>query len=173
MRLALSYYMFLSSIFLFSLFHLSTESSSSIHPLCHNDERSALLQFKESFIANPSCFIPYAYPYRVASWTLQGENSSCCLWDGVDCDEGSGHVIGLNLSSSCLYGSINSSSSLFRLVHLQVLDLSYNHFNYSHIPSTIGNLSMLTSQPLLFLLCWSNSIRNFTTQQVVFPRFVL
>ena len=150
MRLALSYYMFLSSIFLFSLFHLSTESSSSIHPLCHNDERSALLQFKESFIANPSCFIPYAYPYRVASWTLQGENSSCCLWDGVDCDEGSGHVIGLNLSSSCLYGSINSSSSLFRLVHLQVLDLSYNHFNYSHIPSTIGNLSMLTHLNLFY-----------------------
>ena len=150
MRLALSYYMFLRSIFLFSLFHLSTESSSSIHPLCHNDERSALLQFKESFIANPSCFIPYAYPYRVASWTLQGENSSCCSWDGVDCDEGSGHVIGLNLSSSCLYGSINSSSSLFRLVHLQVLDLSYNHFNYSHIPSTIGNLSMLTHLNLFY-----------------------
>ncbi|XP_023879588.1 receptor-like protein 6 [Quercus suber] len=144
MRLALSY-MFLSSIFLFSLFHLSTESSSSIRPLCHNDERSALLQFKESFIANHStCFVPYAYPYRVASWTLRGENSSCCSWDGVDCDEGSGHVIGLNLSNSCLYGSINSSSSLFHLVHLQVLDLSYNHFNYSHIPSTIGNLSMLT-----------------------------
>ena len=35
---------------------------------------------------------------------------------------------------------------MFHLVLLRVLDLSYkyNHFNYSQIPSTIGNLSMLT-----------------------------
>ncbi|XP_075650084.1 uncharacterized protein LOC142620629 [Castanea sativa] len=81
---------------------------------------------------------------------MRGENNSCCSWEGVDCNEGSGHVIGLNLSNSCLYGSINSSSSLFRLVHLQVLDLNYNRFNYSHIPSTIGNLSMLTHLNLFY-----------------------
>ncbi|KAM3683453.1 hypothetical protein ACJW31_12G148600 [Castanea mollissima] len=78
---------------------------------------------------------------RVASWTL--ENSSCCSWDGVYCDKKSGHVIGLELIDSCLYGSINSSSSLFQLVHLQLLDLSYNNFNFSQIPSSIGNLSKL------------------------------
>ena len=53
------------------------------------------------------------------------------------------HRIGLELSSC----SIDSSSSLSHLVFLRrVLDLSYkyNHFNYSQIPSTIGNLSMLT-----------------------------
>ncbi|KAM3683452.1 hypothetical protein ACJW31_12G148500 [Castanea mollissima] len=114
-----------------------------MHPLCHADERSALLQFKESFIINNSTcrFFYDDYLPPVASWTL--ENSSCCSWDGVDCDKKSGHVIGLKLINSCLYGSINSSSSLFQLVHLQLLDLSYNNFNFSQIPSSIGNLSKL------------------------------
>ena len=53
-------------------------------------------------------------------------------------------MIGLDLSSSCLYGSINSNTSLFRLVHLQRLNLAHNHFNYSQIPSQVGNLSRLT-----------------------------
>ncbi|KAL4596717.1 hypothetical protein ACB092_12G183200, partial [Castanea dentata] len=113
-----------------------------MHPLCHAAERSALLQFKEGFIINNStCRFVRHYLPPVASWTL--ENSSCCSWDGVYCDKKSGHVIGLELINSCLYGSINSSSSLFQLVHLQLLDLSYNNFNFSQIPSSIGNLSKL------------------------------
>ncbi|KAL7250031.1 hypothetical protein ACSBR1_012098 [Camellia fascicularis] len=56
-----------------------------------------------------------------------------------------GHVIGLDLSNSFLHGSINSSSSLFSLVHLQRLNLAYNDFDYSCIPSEIGHLSRLTS----------------------------
>ncbi|KAL4596675.1 hypothetical protein ACB092_12G180300 [Castanea dentata] len=87
---------------------------------CHYDESSALLQFKESFIIN-----------------------NYCSWAGIECDHDSGHVIGLDLSTSCLYGSIKSSSSLFRLVHLRMLNLADNHFNYSLIPSRIGNLSSL------------------------------
>uniref|UniRef100_A0A2N9GL09 Leucine-rich repeat-containing N-terminal plant-type domain-containing protein n=1 Tax=Fagus sylvatica TaxID=28930 RepID=A0A2N9GL09_FAGSY len=116
-----------------------------MQPLCHHDEKLALLQFKESFIINKSASLddPFAYP-KVKSWTLEGENNDCCSWDGVDCDEDTGHVIGLDLSSSCLYGSINSNSSLFRLVHLQSLNLAHNHFKYSQIPSQIGNLSRLT-----------------------------
>ncbi|XP_075650111.1 receptor-like protein 6 [Castanea sativa] len=113
-----------------------------MHPLCHAAERSALLQFKESFIINNStCRFVRHYLPPVASWTL--ENSSCCSWDGVYCDKKSGHVIGLELINNCLYGSINSSSSLFQLVHLQLLDLSYNNFNFSQIPSSIGSLSKL------------------------------
>jgi hypothetical protein len=99
---------------------LITHSSPSMQPLCNDDESSALLQFKESFIINKSASSddPFAYP-KLKSWTLEGESSDCCSWDGVSCDEDTGHVIGLDLSSSCLYGSINSNSSLFRLVHLQ------------------------------------------------------
>nr|XP_023880648.1 receptor-like protein 9DC1 [Quercus suber] len=140
MRLALiSCFMFLSS-----LFH-PAYSSSSIRPLCRIDESSALLQFKESFIVNSSnCAGPDYYP-KVASWMLEGENSSCCLWDGVDCDDDTGHVIGLNLSSSCLYGSINSSSSLFRLMnlrHLKYLSVGQTGFS-GEIPASIGNLDSL------------------------------
>ncbi|XP_062112456.1 receptor-like protein 6 [Humulus lupulus] len=55
-----------------------------------------------------------------------------------------GHVIGLDLGSSFLYGSIDSNSTLFNLHHLQRLNLWDNHFNYSQIPIAIKRLSMLT-----------------------------
>ncbi|KAM4133838.1 hypothetical protein ACJW30_01G362100 [Castanea mollissima] len=118
-----------------------------MQPLCHGHERSYLLQFKESFVIinndKSISFDPWAYP-KVASWKLEGNSSDCCSWDGVECDEFTGHVIGLDLHSSYLYGSINSSNSHFNLVHLQRLNLADNHFNHSQIPSTISNLSKLT-----------------------------
>ncbi|XP_022744340.1 receptor-like protein 12 isoform X3 [Durio zibethinus] len=131
-------------LFLLTLFQFTAFSFSSVQPvLCHDDERLALMQFKESFIihehASPAS--SYAYP-KVDDWTFQGVD--CCSWDGVECDQITGQVIGLDLSSSLLYGSINSSSSLFHLVHLQKLNLAHNDFNYSVIPSALGNLSMLT-----------------------------
>nr|XP_023886208.1 receptor-like protein Cf-9 [Quercus suber] len=131
-----------------SMFHLiAIHSFSSVQPLCHGHERSYLLQFKESFVIinndKSISFDPRAYP-KVASWTLEGNSSDCCTWDGVECDEFTGHVIGLDLHSSYLYGSINSSCNLFNLVHLQRLNLADNHFNHSQIPSTVSNLSKVT-----------------------------
>ena len=38
----------------------------------------------------------------------------------------------------------STPTALFRLVHLRSLNLAYNHFNYSQIPSQLGNLSRLT-----------------------------
>ena len=134
-------FMFKPMFFLFFLSHLILTHSS---PLCHDDERLALLQFKESFIIKGSdSSDPLACP-KLSFWTLEGQNSDCCSWDGVICDEDTGHVIELDLSSSCLFGSINSNNSLFRLVHLQRLNLAYNNFNYSQIPSQVGNFSRLT-----------------------------
>jgi Leucine-rich repeat (LRR) protein len=52
-------------------------------------------------------------------------------------------VIGLDFNSSCLYGSINSNNSLFRLLQLQRLNLADNRFNDSQIPLEVGNLSRL------------------------------
>nr|XP_011467294.1 PREDICTED: receptor-like protein 12 [Fragaria vesca subsp. vesca] len=116
--------------------------------LCHDDERSALLQFKASFTIDKSASQdPFAFP-KVSSWgRLAGDTqrNNCCSWDGVECNDNSGHVIGLDLASSYLHGSINSNSSLFQLVHLQSLDLSDNNFSFSQIPSRLGHaLTSLT-----------------------------
>ncbi|KAJ8443474.1 hypothetical protein Cgig2_016957 [Carnegiea gigantea] len=112
---------------------------------CHDHERSALLQFKHSFIIDCSTsFSLAAYP-KVNSWGVHRHNADCCSWDGVYCNEETLHVIGLDLSSSCLYGSFPSNITLFNLTHLRHLSLSDNHFNLSEIPSEIGQFSKLVS----------------------------
>lgn len=120
--------------------------ANAMQPSCHDDERSALLQFKQSFIIDELASDPHAAYPKVLHWRSQegDQGSNCCLWDGVECDEKTGRVIGLDLSSSCLHGPISSSSSLFRLVHLQRLNLADNHFNFSRIPAAIGRFSAIT-----------------------------
>ncbi|KAG5253444.1 V-type proton ATPase [Salix suchowensis] len=132
------------SLLLLLFIHLrACHSSPSIHPLCHDEESHALMQFKQSLVIDESASSdPSAYP-KVASWKVDGESRDCCSWDGVECDRDSGHVIGLDLSSSCLFGFIDSNSSLFHLVHLRRLNLADNDFNNSKIPSEIRNLSRL------------------------------
>ena len=149
-------FMFMRFLLLLSSFYLMVVNSSSFmqQPLCHDNESSALLQFKQSFLIDwHASGDPSAYP-EVAMWKShgegEGEGSDCCSWDGVECDRETGHVIGLHLASSCLYGSINSSNTLFSLVHLRRLDLSDNHFNYSEIPFGVGQLSRLRSLDLSY-----------------------
>ncbi|XP_061999175.1 receptor-like protein 49 [Rosa rugosa] len=123
------------------LFHLVVADSLQSYntPTCHDDEIYALLQFKQSFVIRKFASVKGAYP-KISSWK---SNSSCCSWDGVECDEKTGHVIGLDLSSSCLYGFFNSNNTLFSLVHLQRLNLADNHFNLSQIPTSIRNFPRL------------------------------
>ncbi|GLT39434.1 hypothetical protein SLA2020_136240 [Shorea laevis] len=111
--------------------------------LCWREEHLALLQFKESFVIDKHASLddPSAYP-KVNLWKSQGMD--CCFWEGIWCDQHTGHVIGLNLSSSCLLGSITFNSSLFHLFHLQHLNLAFNDFNYSKIPAAFANLTSLT-----------------------------
>jgi len=65
---------------------------SSLQPLFHEDDRSASLQFKDSFIIinKFASGDPFAYP-KDASWIT----SDCCSWDGIECSKDTGHVIGL------------------------------------------------------------------------------
>ncbi|OMO57883.1 hypothetical protein COLO4_35013 [Corchorus olitorius] len=125
------------------LCQLLTFSFPFAHPLCHGDEQLALLQFKESFIVdtNASSDADHLCVYpKTDEWNGIVD---CCSWQGIECDRETGHVIGLNLSKSCLHGSIYSSSSLFRLVHLEKLNLAFNNFSYSKIPSALGSLPRL------------------------------
>ncbi|XP_059663928.1 receptor-like protein 7 [Cornus florida] len=153
--LSLSRVIFLLATFFHFIAINST--SSSVQPFCHDKESSALMQFKQSFsIKKSASGDPSAYP-KVASWKQpegEGSNSSsssdCCSWDGITCHGDTGHVIGLDLSNSRLYGSINSSSSLFHLVHLRRLNLADNDFNHSQIPPAVGLLSRLTHLNLSF-----------------------
>ncbi|XP_038708566.1 receptor-like protein 6 [Tripterygium wilfordii] len=117
---------------------------TSTPPPCHRDESFALLQFSQSFVLDRSASFDLSAHPKVISWNQHGGNGDCCLWDGVECDENTGHVIYLDLSSSWLYGSISSNSSLFNLVHLQRLNLADNDFNHSQIPSEFRYLSQLT-----------------------------
>ncbi|CAH2068785.1 unnamed protein product [Thlaspi arvense] len=96
----------------------------------------------------------------------KGRAGNCCSWHGIKCDEITGHVIGLDISSSFIYGSINSNSSLFRLVHLQRLNLAGNNFNYSEVPSAIGSLSWLTHLDLSHSKFLGNSQEAFSYYQI-------
>ncbi|MFS8014071.1 putative leucine-rich repeat-containing, plant-type, leucine-rich repeat domain superfamily [Helianthus anomalus] len=121
----------------------SASMATDFSSLSHADECSLLLQFKESMSIRKSAFDDSrAYP-KVASWNLNGSGGAgnCCLWDGVECRFG--HVIGLDLSSSFLYGPIDSNNSLFNLIHLRTLNLADNNFRSSQIPFGIGRLSQL------------------------------
>ncbi|KAK8981329.1 hypothetical protein V6N11_060002 [Hibiscus sabdariffa] len=128
-----------------------TQCVTSVRQPCLDSERSALLQLKERFILKRSASsYTSAYP-KVDSWKLDGPaGGDCCSWDGVECNGNTGRVIGLDLSSSFLYGSIDYNSSLFRLHHLRRLNLSDNDFNGSEIPSAIGRLSRLSHLDLSF-----------------------
>nr|KYP60248.1 putative LRR receptor-like serine/threonine-protein kinase At4g08850 family [Cajanus cajan] len=107
---------------------------------CHEHENSALLQFKERFVITKSAsYDPFSYA-KISSWNA---STDCCSWDGIQCDDHTAHVISIDLRSSHIFGTIDANSTLFHLKHLQTLDLSHNHFNYSQIPSRIGELSQL------------------------------
>ncbi|KAB2595013.1 receptor-like protein 12 [Pyrus ussuriensis x Pyrus communis] len=132
------------------LLHLVVVSSSvsSLQQSCHDEERSALLQFKESFIINRSAsYSDDAYP-KILQWKLaEGRNVSCCAWDGIVCDERTGHVIGLDLSSSCLYLGNNSFSGFLPEIYtntssLTVIDVSHNQLR-GQLPRSLGNCTTL------------------------------
>ncbi|KAL4322542.1 hypothetical protein AHAS_Ahas14G0220900 [Arachis hypogaea] len=130
--------LFSSSLFT-NCFTLNDLTTTHQHE-CHQHESNALLSFKQSFfISKSASYNPFSYP-KTLTWI---PTTDCCSWDGIECDELTGHVISIDLSSSLLYGSMDPNSTLFSLVHLQSLDLSDNDFNHSQIPAWIGDLSQL------------------------------
>ncbi|XP_014502960.1 receptor-like protein 12 [Vigna radiata var. radiata] len=136
-----------SSLIIFLSFLLHFPSYNCL--LCNPDDKSALLQFKNSFfVLNSSLHFHFYYDpcssfsSRIESWK---NTTDCCGWDGITCDSKSGHVIGLNLCCSDLRGELlGLNSPIFKLRHLQQLSLTYNDFFGSSIHSSIGNFVNLT-----------------------------
>ncbi|XP_059428704.1 receptor like protein 26-like [Corylus avellana] len=69
------------------------------------------------------------------------QSADCCLWEGVNCAEG--RVIGLDLTNESISGGLDNLSSLFNLSYLQSLNLAFNNFNGSQIPSEFDKLANL------------------------------
>ncbi|KAI8570894.1 hypothetical protein RHMOL_Rhmol01G0074400 [Rhododendron molle] len=180
--------------FLFLFFQYQSASSSplssspSSNHSCSLNERSSLLQFKQMFTidSNASYWCDdHDYP-KTLSWN-ETADSDCCSWDGVTCDVSTGHVTGLDLSCSQLYGTIHPNTTLFQLSHLQHLNLAFNNFNYSSfppsfsrftslfhlnlsfsylsgsIPSEIAHLSKLVSLDLSYFYAGRFELHNFKT----------
>ncbi|KAJ4907229.1 receptor like protein 26 [Raphanus sativus] len=98
--------------------------------VCRPDQIQALMQFKNEFESN-------------------GCNRSDYL-NGVSCDNATGAVTKLQLPSGCFTGILRPNSSLFGLNHLRYLNLSYNNFASSSLPSEFSNLNRLEVLSLSF-----------------------
>ncbi|KAE8723556.1 Receptor like protein 33 [Hibiscus syriacus] len=121
--------------------------SSSAPQLCSQHDAAALFHFKSSFSLYGvlsdylACELAGSKYYpRTISWK---EGADCCSWDGVACDPLNGHVISLDLTCSWLRGSIPSNSTLFLLRHLRKLNLAFNDFGDSDMPSEFDRLAGL------------------------------
>ncbi|CAH8339556.1 unnamed protein product [Eruca vesicaria subsp. sativa] len=119
-------------IFYLSYSILVCVSSRATHQ-CRQDQRDALLEFKSEF---------HLSGMAANEKTRWMNNTDCCSWNGISCDPKTGNVVELNLLGSYLNGPLRSSSGLFRLEHLQSLDLSTNDLS-GILPDSIGNLRNL------------------------------
>ena len=109
-------------------------ASSSMLPLCHDDERSALLQFKESLIINETYT---SYPWinqpcrpKTESWKPEEVNIDCCTW----------------MASSATKTRVMSSSLTSSVAASRVLSTLVAAFSSSSILSGL-TLLLITSVP--------------------------
>ncbi|GLT26009.1 hypothetical protein SLA2020_011010 [Shorea laevis] len=119
----------------------SQSSPDSSPHLCRSEERSALLDFKSTTNLAEFCLDGATPRPIIQTWN---ESKDCCSWEGITCHKRNGHVIGLDLSSNCLYADLTTNSSLFRLEKLQSLNLAYNHFSYPNLSFGFGRWKSLT-----------------------------
>ncbi|XP_040361536.1 receptor-like protein 7 isoform X2 [Rosa chinensis] len=105
---------------------------------CIEVEQQSLLHFKKSLVFDSS------KSSKLITWN---SSTDCCSWLGVTCST-NGSVVCIDISSesfSSFSRSIDNSSSLFQIQHLQSLNLAYNYFNGSSIPSAIEKLTELSN----------------------------
>ncbi|KAL8526614.1 hypothetical protein ACS0TY_015715 [Phlomoides rotata] len=96
-------------------------------------EKQLLIEFRNNLTFDSSVST------KLNQWN---KSSDFCQWPGVKCDAKK-RVSALDLSNESISGGINdASNSLFKLVHLQSLNLAGNSFGQS-LPSGFGQLTEL------------------------------
>nr|VDD63471.1 unnamed protein product [Brassica oleracea] len=100
-------------------------ASPTLHFNCRNDQRDALLEFRDEF--------PPTDDSNLSSWN---KSSDCCLWNGVTCNDKSGQVISVDLHDTSLNSSLKTNN-------LEALDLSSNKLS-GQIPQDFSKLSFLS-----------------------------
>ncbi|XP_022722198.1 probable leucine-rich repeat receptor-like protein kinase At1g35710 [Durio zibethinus] len=129
--------LFLPTLFLFScslsLVLSFSPSHTHLQKQCLDDQRSALLQLHHDLYYAPN----FTFSSKAELWDL---NTDCCFWKGITCDV-IGHVIGIDLSYRDLSGSFYS---IFKLHHLQLLNLAGNNFNTALFQYEFDRLPNLT-----------------------------
>ncbi|GAB2293456.1 hypothetical protein Dimus_027656 [Dionaea muscipula] len=130
----------------------STSSSSSLPPLCHDNERTVLLQFKLSFsLSEAASSSPLAEP-KTKTWNSTGEGGrDCCQWDvPIELSKLS-KLISLDLSLNI---NTTSGPSLLKfdeaglvtlvrnLTSLKILDLSQVQIS-ARVPTILANSTRL------------------------------
>ncbi|KAL5122935.1 Receptor-like protein EIX2 [Glycine soja] len=81
----------------------------------------------------------------LSTWRDGDDNRDCCKWKGIQCNNETGLVHMLHLRGKYpkyLLGTINITS-LVDLKSIEYLDLSYNEFQWSHIPGLMGSFTNL------------------------------
>lgn len=122
---------FIQFLFLVSVssicFHVNCNAQFNFS--CIGKEREALLKFKEA-LSNPLD--------QLSSWI---DETDCCRWQGIICENTGGNVLKVKLGGFGLGGQV--SPSLLELKQLRYLDLSNNNFEGKPIPNFIGLLEKL------------------------------
>ncbi|KAK2366066.1 receptor protein EIX2 [Trifolium repens] len=128
---------------------------------CVETERQALLKFKDAIIHGNANF---------TSWKGEG----CCKWEGISCDNLTGHVTSLYLQPldysswpEVYKGKLDSS--ICKLQHLTSLNLKNNYLQ-GNIPKCIGSLGQLIELKLSgnqFVSVIPSSLRNLSNLQTL------
>ncbi|XP_008361365.1 receptor-like protein 7 [Malus domestica] len=125
----------LSWLFLLRICYVSlTFHTFVVSTQCPGDQQSLLLKLKDSLTFDP------ATSRKLVKWN---NASDYCSWEGVSCKQGC--VSNLDLSNEAITGGLDNSSPLFGLKSIENLNLAYNNFNYTQIPSEFKQLTGLTN----------------------------
>ncbi|TQD83234.1 hypothetical protein C1H46_031197 [Malus baccata] len=125
----------LSWLFLLRICYVSlTFHTFVVSTQCPGDQQSLLLKLKNSLAFN------HTASKKLVKWR---NGSDYCSWEGLSCKKGC--VSHLDLSSEAITGGLDNSSSLFGLKSIENLNLAFNFFNYTQIPSEFKQLTGLTN----------------------------